>query len=410
MANFLYNTNIRLYGLAAKLAANFNAKARLFTQGRKTVWKQLESFKKPNVVWFHAASLGEFEQGKPVMEQLKKDHPEINLVVSFFSPSGYEERKDWPLATTCYLPLDTPENARRFIATINPMLAVFIRYEFWANYLDELHAQRIPTAVIAAQFRPGQFAFKPLGKFLLNRIARLDAILVQYASAKVLLVQHGFEKSKISICGDSRFDRVLETLNQAEAIPEIEWFKGHSPVVILGSCYQKEEAFVAPLYNAFPNWKFIYAPHLVDEENIKKLLSRLPGPGTRLTQFAQNDNRILVLDTIGKLAAAYQYGDMAVVGGGFRDGIHNILEPAAFGLPVFFGPNHQAFPEAQALIDAQLAFEIDDHGHAASTLKTLMTNEELRHFHQQNMQGFVKKHAGATKCISKKIEGLITLS
>lgn len=403
MANFLYNTNIRLYGLAAKLAANFNAKARLFTQGRKTVWKQLESFNKANVVWFHAASLGEFEQGKPVMEKLKKDHPEINLVVSFFSPSGFEERKDWPLATTCYLPLDTPENAKRFIATINPMLAVFIRYEFWANYLDELHAQRIPTAVIAAQFRPDQFAFKPWGKFLLNRITRMDAILVQYDSAKSLLAQHGFEESKISVCGDSRFDRVLETVNQAEAIPEIEWFKGDSPVVVLGSCYQKEEAFVAPLYNAFPNWKFIYAPHLVDEENINRLIGRLPGPATRFTQFSEKSNRILVLDTIGKLAAAYQYGDIAIVGGGFRDGIHNILEPAAFGLPVFFGPNHQAFPEAQALLDAELAFEIDPNEKALSTLKVFIKDSEKRQLHNQNLQDFVKMHAGATECITSKL-------
>ena len=176
MANFLYNTNIRLFGLAAKVAARFNTKARLFVEGRKTVWETLKGFDKPNVVWFHAASLGEFEQGKPVMERLKQERPDLNLVVSFFSPSGYEERKDWPLATTCYLPLDTPGNAQRFVDLIDPKLAVFIRYEFWANYLDVLHNSTIPTAVMAAQFRRDQFLFKPQGSFLRNRVARLDRI------------------------------------------------------------------------------------------------------------------------------------------------------------------------------------------------------------------------------------------
>ena len=403
MANFLYNTNIRLYGLAAKIAANFNQKAKLFTSGRKVVWEQLKGFDKKNVVWFHAASLGEFEQGKPVMEKLKKDHPEIHLVVSFFSPSGYEERKDWPLATTCYLPLDTPENAKKFIELINPKLAVFIRYEFWANYLDELHARQIPTAVMAAQFRPDQFIFKSLGAFLRKRIARLDAILVQYNSAKTLLLQYGFDEEKISVCGDSRFDRVLETVQQAHSIPEIEAFKGESPVVILGSCYQKEEAFVTTIFNDFPEWKFIYAPHLVDEENINRLIGRLPGPATRFTQFHENSNRILVLDTIGKLAAAYQYGDIAIVGGGFRDGIHNILEPAAFGLPLFFGPNHQAFPEAQALLDAELAFEIDPNEKALSILKAFINDSEKRQLYNQSLRDFVKKHAGATECITSKL-------
>ena len=174
MANFLYNTNIRLFGLAAKVAANFSDKAKLFVDGRKTVWDKLKGFNKPNVVWFHAASLGEFEQGKPVMEKLKKDFPHINLVVSFFSPSGYEEKKDWPLATTCYLPIDTPANAKRFVELINPQLAVFIRYEFWANYLDELHTRNVPTTVMAAQFRPNQFLFKPLGSYLRKRVKKLD--------------------------------------------------------------------------------------------------------------------------------------------------------------------------------------------------------------------------------------------
>ncbi len=402
----LYDLGIFLYGLIVRIASLFNPKAKLFIAGRRNVWGNLNHIKKENIVWFHAASLGEFEQGKPVMELLKQNHPEINLVVSFFSPSGYEQRKDWPLATTCYLPLDTPANAKRFIKLLSPKMAVFIRYEFWANYLDELYKNNIPTAVIAAQFRPDQFAFKSLGTFLRKRIARLDAIMVQYQSAKNLLISQNFDSKKVTVCGDSRFDRVLETVNSAISIPELDAFCGNDPVIILGSCYEKEVGFAKEALSKFPNWKAIYAPHFVDDEYVTKLEKQLSEPAIRFTQFKDfAGQRFLILNTIGKLAAAYRYGHIAIIGGGFRDGIHNIIEPAAFGMPLFFGPNHKSFPEAQAMIDSGFAFEIS--AESRQKLDQLMSNENNRDELAQRARDFVKTHAGATECITIKLSELL---
>jgi 3-deoxy-D-manno-octulosonic-acid transferase len=402
----LYDFGIFLYGLIIRLAALFNPKAKLFRKGRKNVWEQLAKMNTDNVVWFHAASLGEFEQGKPVMEKLKHNHPEINLVVSFFSPSGYEERKDWPLATTCYLPLDTHKNARRFIKLVNPKLAVFIRYEFWANYLDVLYEKNIPTAVMSAQFRPDQFAFKPLGSFLRKRIARLDAIMVQYNSARNLLLKHNFELDKISVCGDSRFDRVIETVNSTDKIEEIEKFKGTSKLLILGSCYKDEVDFVKEAVLKFPDWKFVYAPHWVDEKHVRELERSLPEKSIRFSDLnTYNNEQILILNTIGKLAAAYRYANIAVVGGGFRDGIHNIIEPASFSMPVFYGPNHGNFPEGQAMIDGGFGFEINEKNKL--TLSALMSDEKAREAVAEKSKGFVEKHAGATTCITQNLESLL---
>ncbi len=402
----LYDLGIFLYGLIIRLVAFSNPRAKLFVQGRQNLAQQLGDLKKENVVWFHAASLGEFEQGKPVMERLKEHHPELNLVVSFFSPSGYEERKDWPLATTCYLPLDTPANAKRFIELINPTLAVFIRYEFWANYLDVLYKKEIPTVVIAAQFRPNQFAFKSLGAFLRKRIARLDAIMVQYEGARDQLLQYNFAPKKIAVCGDSRFDRVLETVKNAGKIPEIEAFKRDSPLLILGSCYKDEIAFVEKAIIKFPDWKFIYAPHWVDDKHVRELESTLPEKSIRFSGFeAYKDERILILNTIGKLAAAYRYGSIAVVGGGFRDGIHNIIEPAAFGMPIFYGPNHTNFPEGQAMIEAGFGFEINEKN--KSTLYQFMADGNALNEISNKSIDFVERHAGATSCITNKLESLL---
>jgi 3-deoxy-D-manno-octulosonic-acid transferase len=402
----LYNFGIFLYGFIIRIAALFNPKAKLFIQGRKNVWQQLARINTDHVVWFHAASLGEFEQGKPVMEKLKQDHPEINLLVSFFSPSGYEERKDWPLATTCYLPLDTPANAKRFVELVNPKIAVFIRYEFWANYMDELERKRIPSAVIAAQFNHTQFAFKPLGMFLRKRIARLSSIMVQYESAQQFLLKHNFDRRKIFVCGDSRFDRVIQTVKSTPRIPEIEVFKGSSPLLILGSCYKHEIAFVAEAVTKFTDWKFVYAPHWVDDKYVSELEMRIPEKCIRFSALkARNNERILILNTIGKLAAAYRYADIAVVGGGFRDGIHNIIEPAAFGIPVFYGPNHHNFPEGKAMIDAGFGFEINNQNKAI--LHDLMADTRQREAVAAKSKGFVHKHTGATNCIAQQLESML---
>jgi 3-deoxy-D-manno-octulosonic-acid transferase len=403
----IYNLAILIFGHAARIAALFNHKAKLFINGRKGIWKQLEAIPKNNIVWFHAASLGEFEQGKPVIEALKKARPEIHLVVTFFSPSGYEQRKNYAGAHVFYLPLDTPANAKRFVKMLNPRLAVFIRYEFWANYLDALHNANVPTAVMSAQFRANQFAFGPFGGYIRTRILRLRAILVQYESAKSVLLAHGANAEIISLCGDSRFDRTLQTVQAAQTIDEIERFKKDAPIVVLGSCYAQEIAFAKPLFAQFPHWKFIYAPHHVDETTVQNLLAQLPEKAVRFSRFAEFTNeRILVLDTIGKLAAAYRYGEIAIVGGGFTSGIHNIIEPAAFGLPLFYGPRHAKFPEGQAFIDAGLATEIDASGLAEKRLATLLTDAQLRSEVSEKTALFVQQHAGATECITNKLNSL----
>lgn len=402
-----YNLAILFYGLIIRIASLFNVKAKLFVSGRKHVWEELEQLSKENVVWFHAASLGEFEQGKPVIEALKEQRPEINVVVTFFSPSGYEQRKNYDGAHVFYLPLDTPRNARRFVKTLNPKLAVFIRYEFWANYLDALYQAEVPTAVMSAQFRANQFAFGPFGGYLRKRILRLNAILVQYESARTVLVANGADLKKISVCGDSRFDRTLQTVQTGENIEEIEKFKDDTPMVVLGSCYSQEINFIKPLMADFPDWKFVFAPHHVDEATIQSVQRQLPEKAARFTRIAEMSNeRILILDTIGKLAAAYRYGDIAVVGGGFTSGIHNILEPAAFGLPLFYGPRHRKFPEGQAFIDAGLATEIDSTGTAKKRMAALMNDAELRSTLSKKTALFVQQHAGATRCITEKLNTL----
>lgn len=405
----LYNLLIRIYGGLIMIAAPINKKARAFINGRKTVWKHLEKAPKDHVVWFHAASLGEFEQGKPVMEALKQAHPEINLVVTFFSPSGYSVRKDYEHAFVLYLPLDTPINAKRFISTLKPKLAIFIKYEFWANYLDTLHHASIPTAVIAAQFRPNQFLFSPIGAFIKKRIARHDLITVQYPNAKDLLLGHGFDEKKISVCGDSRFDRVQQTVTSAQEIPELALFCGDSPLLILGSCYEQEVHFALNIIRDFPEWKVVLAPHFVDNTYVSQLEKMLPEKAIRFTDFAKyNGERFLIINTIGKLAAAYRYGDIAVVGGGFRGGIHNTLEPAAFGLPVFFGPKHHKFPEANAMIAVGVGFEINNTDAAGKTLKDLLTNTQLRKTLQEKTTAFVCGNVGATNCIIEQLKPFLS--
>jgi len=327
-------------------------------------------------------------------------------VLTFFSPSGYEVRKDYAHAHTFYLPIDTPANAKRFVQMVNPILAVFIRYEFWANYLDALSNAQVKTTVIAAQFRADQFAFSRLGSFIAKRIKKLDSITVQYPSAKDVLLANNFKADRIFVCGDSRFDRVLETVKAQQEIAELKQFCGKAPTVILGSCYEKEVDFVKDAITSFPEWKFILAPHFVDDAYVTHLENRLPEKAVRFTEFTKyTTERVLILNTIGKLAAAYNYGELAVVGGGFRDGIHNIIEPAAFGLPVFFGPNHYKFPEAQAMLDAKFGFEIN--AESKRTLTELMANEDLRNKLQHDAKTFVQQQAGATSCITKQLIQLL---
>lgn len=409
MQIFLYNLAMHSLAGAMKLASFFSPKARLFVDGRKNQKLQLQNFSpQKKVIWFHAASLGEFEQAKPVMENLLEQNLDCELVVTFFSPSGYEVKKDYAAATVFYLPIDTPANAHYFIEKINPALAVFVRYELWLNYFKILQHKKVKTAIIAAQFLPHDFIFGFFGRWMLAILRKIDLIAVQYKEAYNLLLQNNFNANSLAQCGDSRFDRVLQTVALAKEIPEIENFKSNKRLLVLGSCYAEEIHFAMPALANHPDWKVILAPHKVDDASVNSLQQLLPEKAARFSNYSQaNESRFLILDTIGKLAAAYKYADVAVVGGGFKTSIHNILEPAAFGLPLFFGPNHKRFPEAKMLLNQNLATEIDSQGVASDKLRIFMTDAKKIEEIRPEIQSFVRAHAGATICITEKLNHLL---
>jgi len=353
----LYNFGIILYKLLVFTASAFNKKAKLFINGRKkilnTIAEKIDSSKKH--IWFHFASLGEFEQGRPVLEDIKKKYPGKRIIITFFSPSGYEIRKDYPLAAgVFYLPLDTKQNAKKFIALINPEVAIFTKYEFWYHYFKTLHEQQVPLIIISGIFRPDQVFFKWYGGFYRNLLSYVTHFFVQNTQSLELL--KGLNLNNVSLSGDTRFDRVAENVKSPKRLPIIEDFCSGALVFIAGSTWPQDEALLKNLTNQFPlfqNWKLIIAPHEIDLPHIAQLLKLFPGAlrYTALTpESIPADQRVLLIDNIGMLSSIYQYAAIAYIGGGFGSGIHNTLEAAAFGLPVIFGPKYDKFQEAKDLL------------------------------------------------------------
>ena len=407
----LYGLFIQIYGLAIRVAALFNPKAKQWIEGRKDYFNTLKAVDfSGEWIWFHTASLGEYEQAKPVISELKKRNSNFKFLVTFFSPSGYEVRKNDPLANAVfYLPLDTKANAKNFLKIIKPKMAVFVRYEFWPNYLDALFSNNIPTAVIAANFREDQFMFKSLGGFILKRIKRLNAVMVQTEKAKQLLINNGFQDSKVSVCGNSRIDQVIQI---AESSPENEiikrFTKGHR-TLILGSCYALEESFAYEILKKHPELKVIMAPHYIDNENVSRLQKALPVKSIRYSEIkAQDlsDTQVLVLDTMGMLSSLFKYGDFALIGGGFKDGIHSILEPAASSLPLFFGPRHQPFPEAKALIELGGAFEVNSVDEFEIAFEEVFQNSVQYTNCSSAIKSYMNSQKGATGKIVAVLEEL----
>ena len=415
---FLYGIFIRIYGTAIRIAALFNPKAKLWIKGREGFFKDLNTHDfSGDWYWFHTASLGEYEQAKPVISALRKKHKNLKFLVTFFSPSGYEVRKKDPLADlVLYLPLDTNNNAKSFVKTIKPKLAVFVRYEFWPNFMDALFEAKIPTAVMAANFREDQFMFKPLGGFILNRIKRLNAVMVQTDKAKALLLNNGFQASKISVSGNSRIDQVIQiaaTSPENKIIAEFTTPSRSSSeamenprTLILGSCYAQEESFTYDLIKKHPDLKIIIAPHYIDNENVTRLQKALPVKSIRYSEIKNQDlaaTQVLVLDTMGMLSSLFKYADFALIGGGFKDGIHSILEPASSFLPLFFGPRHQPFPEAKALIDLGGAFEINSKQDFEKAFENIYQNNSA----YQNCSSAIKGYMGSQKGATDKIVGVL---
>lgn len=415
---FLYNLVVLFAAQVLKLLALFSPKMKLFVNGRKDVFPTLKSKIATNdkTIWFHAASLGEFEQGLPVMEQIKKQFPNHKIVVTFFSPSGYEVRKNNQVAdVTVYLPLDTKSNAQQFIDVVHPDLVFFIKYEYWPNYLNELKKRHIKTYLISGIFRENQAFFKWYGGFYRNALQTFDYFFVQNDSSKKLVQSIGFNNVKVS--GDTRFDRVVSILERDNSLDFMEDFiktsstalgVTKSTIIVIGSSWPKDENLIVNyINNSSDNVKFIIAPHNIHKSEIINLQSLIK---KKIVLFSEKegknlpDYQVFIIDTIGILTKIYSYADIAYVGGGFGNpGVHNILEPATFGIPIVVGPNYSHFAEATALVNMNGCTSIKDQNQLNEAFDLLITNEDERYEKGHICSTFVQMNKGATDVILKHI-------
>jgi 3-deoxy-D-manno-octulosonic-acid transferase len=399
----LYNLGISLYIFSIRIASLFNKKAKLWLNGRRNqAIKPLS-----NSVWFHFASLGEFEQGRPVLEKIREVYPGRPIVITFFSPSGYEIRKSTPLADAVYyLPADTASNAREFIATINPEIALFTKYEYWYQYFKELNKRNIPLYIISGIFRKEQVFFKWHGGLHRKMLSFVSRFFVQDENSKKLLQQLNIDN--VIVSGDTRFDRVWANAQQPRQLPEIENFNNGEKLFIAGSTWPQDEELMVNLIKAHQDWKFIIAPHEIGEEKIDKLMDLLSAATvvkfSELKSHVSNPtSQILVIDNIGMLSSLYQYGKIAYIGGGFGVGIHNTLEAAAFGLPVIFGPNYQRFKEARDMIALGAAFTIGSQTELSAITDKLIGDENFRAGSGGKAKKYVEENIGATDTILSHI-------
>ena len=381
---FLYNIITLLAGQLLKFVALFSPKMKLFVDGRKSVFQTLADKiqSSDKTIWFHAASLGEYEQGLPVIEAIKQQFPTHKIVVTFFSPSGYEVRKNNAVANvTIYLPLDTISNAKQFIELVHPEMVFFIKYEYWPNYLSELKKQQIKTYLISGILRENQAFFKWYGGFYRNALKTFDYFFVQNESSKKLLQSIGFHNVKVS--GDTRFDRVVSILERDNSLDFIEQFKNNKTTIVIGSSWPKDESLLVNYINqSSDDVKFIIAPHNIKSEQIQELKNAIT---KKTILFSEKDNvnlsdsNVFIIDTIGILTKIYSYADIAYVGGGFGNpGVHNILEPATFGVPVVIGPNYSHFAEATALVNMEGCISIQNQTQLNEAFDLLLQNEDER--------------------------------
>lgn len=402
---FLYNLVIYIASFFLKIIALFSPKIKLFTEGRKNVFAILEEKIKPEdkTIWFHSASLGEYEQGLPVIEKIKEKYPSHKIIVTFFSPSGYEVRKNNTVAdVTIYLPLDTKRNAKKFLKLAHPELAFFIKYEFWLNYLSELEKSKTPTYLISGIFRNSQMFFKWYGGFYRKALKAFTYFFVQNESSKQKIEAIGFHNVMVS--GDTRFDRVNAILERDNTLDFIENFKNNQTTIIIGSSWPKDESLVAEYINGAPeNVKFIIAPHNIKEEQIANLKSQIT---KSVILFSEKENadlsmyNVFIIDTIGLLTKIYSYGTIAYVGGGFGNpGIHNILEPATFGLPIVIGPNYSNFAEAVQLVALGGCLVISSQEELRQNLDRLIKDKNFLNEKGQICRSFIQENKGATNSI-----------
>ncbi len=399
---WFYNWVIHGYYVIIVIASLRNEKARKWIQGRKDIFKRLSEKIKPGepILWFHASSLGEFEQGRPVIESIKKQKPDYKILLTFFSPSGYELRKNYQYADwVFYLPLDTRKNAAKFISIVKPEKAFFIKYEFWFNYLSELKANSIPTYIFSALFRPSQIFFRPWGKWFLKALKVYDHIFVQNQESYEILYKHGFRN--VDICGDTRLDAVGEIADKASGLEKMELFCRGKKVIIGGSTWKEDEdLFIRYINENNSDQKFVIAPHEVNKLAIERITNTLTKPYSFYSTSSDEEisiSKVLIIDGYGYLLSIYKYGLFAFIGGGFTTGIHSILEPAAFGLPVIFGPIYKKFQEAHDLIKLGAAVSISGYDELALIMNEYQGNDKLLAEASAIARNYVNKNRGATK-------------
>ncbi len=407
---FLYTISIYLYGLAIRISSLFNAKAKLWADGRTNIFRKIsKDFSDRNsngsLLWIHCASLGEFEQGRPLIEKIKKEKNGIKILLTFFSPSGYEVRKNYNQADYIYyLPSDTPAAARKFISLVNPHAAIFVKYEFWFNYLNELKKQQIPTYLICGIFREDQHFFKSYGAWFRGRLSTFTHFFLQDTASEKLLNAIGYNNT--TVAGDTRFDRVIEISKSAREINFIKEFIADKKVIIAGSTWDEDIRILSGIQFQQAGYKLIIAPHEITEASIYSTIQQFNN--STILRYSQTNKHnilaadILIIDNIGTLSSLYRYGTIAFVGGGFGKGIHNVLEAAVFGLPVIFGPNYYKFNEANELIDKGGAFSVSSVDELRKTID-LLNNDNVLRMASFVAKNYVLSQAGATEKILNSI-------
>jgi len=407
--NALYNLSIFFYSILIRLTAPFNIKAKQISKGRKQTFGELQSKIKHDrpIVWVHCASLGEFEQGRPIIEAIRKQHPGYQILLTFFSPSGYEIRKNYDLADyICYLPADTKKNAEKLIELVRPEIVFFVKYEFWFHYITELKKRNIPLYLVSAIFRENQLFFKntPWGKWYRKMLFSFEQFFVQDDQSVKLL--HGVGIKHVTKAGDTRFDRVAEIARNGKNIPLVEKFKGSSLLVVAGSTWKPDEELLVQYIHSHPETKFIIAPHETKKANIERLISLLKTPVicyTEATEESVMNKQVLIVDTIGILSSIYKYADLAYIGGGFGVGIHNTLEAAIFGMPIVFGSNYHKFKEATTMVSLGIAFPVSDSPSLNTILDQLLSDNVKRNWIASECTNFTNHNLGATQIILNKV-------
>ena len=403
----IYNLAMYILELGVKLAALFSDKPAKMVKGYREVFDLLQRKIDRNAqyIWFHAASLGEFEQGRPLIERIRKEYPQYKILQTFFSPSGYEVRKNYDGADiVCYLPIDTPSNVKKFVDLVNPCMVFFVKYEFWQNYLNTLNKKGVPVYSVSSIFRPNQIFFRWYGKGYQQVLKTFAHLFVQNEESKQLLA--GIGVNNTTVVGDTRFDRVLDICAAAKQLPLVQKFKGDTLTFVAGSSWGPDEDIFIKYFNAHPEMKLIIAPHVVNDGHLKEIESKLQRSSIRYTKATEENVQqadCLIIDCYGLLSSIYRYGEISYIGGGFGVGIHNVLEAAVYGIPVIFGPNNKKFREAQHLLANKGGFEINGYEDFEQLMNKFLRDEVYLKQSGKAAGDYVKGNVGAMEKIMKRV-------